>query len=215
MSKTETQKQPMFDFTGNNLSLDFCNTLHDRKSTPLELLTGYDRLLVWSQDAHILTEEEAQLLTEEARFHQEEAAAVLRQAIDLREAIFHLCAAYIQHSPAEETDLITFNTALSMAHSCIVPGEHGFAWDWLPKEGALDRMLWPVVRTAADLLTSEELKDARICASDTCGWLFIDQSKNHTRRWCDMKSCGNRAKARKHYIEKKQSNKMSPLDDTA
>jgi predicted RNA-binding Zn ribbon-like protein len=209
MSKTETQKQPMFDFTGNNLSLDFCNTLHDRKSTSLELLTGYDRLLVWSQDAHILTEEEAQLLTEEAHFHQEEAAAVLRQAVDLREAIFHLCEAYIQHSPVEETDLITFNTALSMAHSCIVPGEHGFAWDWLPIKGALDRMLWPVVRTAADLLTSEELEDVRICASDTCGWLFIDQSKNHTRRWCDMKSCGNRAKARKHYIEKKQSTKLA------
>jgi len=66
-------------------------------------------------------------------------------------------------------------------------------------------MLWPAVRAAADLFTSEELEDVRVCASDICSWLFMDTSKNHTRRWCDMKSCGNRAKARKHYSQKKQA----------
>ena len=208
MPMTET-KQAIFEFSGNNLSLDFCNTIHDRMSNSRELLTSYDDLLFWGQEAHIITGEEAQQLKEEAQNQQEEAAAVLQQAIELREAIFQLFLTHIQDAPAKEADLLTFNSALSMAQSCIVPGEHGFVWDWLPKKGALDRLLWSVVRSAADLLTSEELEDVRICASDTCSWLFVDQSKNHTRRWCDMKSCGNRAKARKHYSEKKQATKSA------
>ncbi len=206
MTMAETQTT-MFEFTGNNLCLDFCNTLNDRKDNPRELLTSYDILLLWGQEAHILTEDEAQLLDVEAKEHRWEAEAVLKQAIELREAIFRLILSRIHGTPPAETDVATFNTVLShaMAHSYIVPGEHDFAWGWLPEKRALDRLLWPVVRAAADLLTSEELEDVRICASDTCGWLFIDQSKNHTRRWCDMKSCGNRAKARKHYSQKKQS----------
>ena len=206
MAVAETQ-QPIFEFTGNNMCLDFCNTLQDRASAPRELLTSYDKLLLWGQQAHILTEDEAHLLNKETQHHKEEAAAVLQQAIDLREAIFRLLLAKIQGSSPDEADLDIFNAALSkaMAQSCIVPGEHGFERSWLPKKRALDRPLWPVVRSAADLLTTKALEDVRICASDTCSWLFLDTSKNHTRRWCDMKSCGNRAKARKHYSQKKQS----------
>ena len=206
MSVAETQ-QPIFEFTGHNMCLDFCNTLHDRASGPRELLTSYDKLLLWGQQAHILTEDKAHLLNKEAQHHKEEAAAVLQQAIDLREAIFRLLLAKLQGSSPDEADLAIFNAAFShtMAQSCIVPREHGFERNWLPEEHALDRPLWSVVRSAADLLTTEELEDVRICASDTCNWLFLDTSKNHTRRWCDMKSCGNRAKARRHYSQKKKS----------
>lgn len=206
MSVSETQ-QPIFEFTSNNMCLDFCNTIHDRGSAPRELLTSYDKLLLWGQQAHILTEDEAHLLNKEAQHHKEEAAAVLQQAIDLREAIFRLLLAKIQGSSPDEADLVIFNASFShiMAQSCIVPGERCFEKSWLPEKRALNRPLWHVVRSAADLLTTEELEDVRICASDTCNWLFLDTSKNHTRRWCDMKSCGNRAKARKHYSQKKQS----------
>jgi predicted RNA-binding Zn ribbon-like protein len=206
MAVAETQ-QPIFEFTGNNMCLDFCNTLHDRASAPRELLTSYDKLLLWGQQAHILTEDEAHLLNKEAQHHKEEAAAILQQAIDLREAIFRLLLAKLQRSSPDKADLDIFNASFShiMAQSCIVPGERCFEKSWLPEKRALDRPLWHVVRSAADLLTTEELEDVRICASDTCNWLFLDTSKNHTRRWCDMKSCGNRAKARKHYSQKKQS----------
>jgi predicted RNA-binding Zn ribbon-like protein len=60
-------------------------------------------------------------------------------------------------------------------------------------------MLWPVVRDAADLLTSKELNRVGRCADERCGWLFVDTSRNRSRRWCSMESCGNRAKARRHY----------------
>ncbi len=205
MAITETQAT-IFEFTGNNLSLDFCNTLNDRGSNARELLTGYDRLLLWGQEAHILTEEEAHRLDKEAKKHKRESERVLQQAIELREAIFRLFLASIQGTSSEAADLEIFNSALTRAlsHSVIIPQEHGFEWTWLPKESALDSMLWPAIRAAADLLTSEELEDVRVCASDNCNWLFMYTSKNHTRRWCDMKSCGNRAKARKHYNQKKQ-----------
>jgi predicted RNA-binding Zn ribbon-like protein len=206
MAITETQAT-IFEFTGNNLCLDFCNTINDRRGNAQELLTSYDRLLLWGQEAHILTEEEAHRLDKEAKKHKREAERVVQQTLELREAIFRLFLASIQGTSSDAADLETFNSALTCAlsHNVVIPQEHGFSWAWLPKESALDSMLWPAVRAAADLLTSEELADVRVCASDICSWLFMDTSKNHTRRWCDMKSCGNRAKARKHYSQKKQA----------
>jgi predicted RNA-binding Zn ribbon-like protein len=79
---------------------------------------------------------------------------------------------------------------------------HGGAccsWRWVSEETTIERLLWPVVRSAADLLTGAEVKKVRECASDTCPWLFIDTSRNQRRKWCDMRTCGNRAKARRHY----------------
>jgi predicted RNA-binding Zn ribbon-like protein len=61
----------------------------------------------------------------------------------------------------------------------------------------LELPLWILARSAADLLTSEQHAYVRQCASEECTWLFIDRSKNHSRRWCDMGDCGNREKARR------------------
>jgi predicted RNA-binding Zn ribbon-like protein len=79
----------------------------------------------------------------------------------------------------------------------------GFAWDWAGAEDALDQMLWPVVHDAAGLLTSEELDRVGQCDDDRCGWLFLDTSRNRSRRWCSMEDCGNRAKARRYYERKR------------
>lgn len=66
-------------------------------------------------------------------------------------------------------------------------------------------MLWPVARSAAELLTSPDAQRVRECALRSCSWLFVDRSRNRRRRWCDMKTCGNRAKARRHYRRKQKS----------
>jgi len=206
VAETEIQA-PIFEFTGNHVCLDFINTVQDRSTSPRELLNSYNDLVTWSQEAHILTENEARQLQEEATQRTTEAAVVLQKAIHLREALYHILLAFIMGSSAQEADVVTFNALLSeaMARACLVPKESGFAWDWSNKEKALGRMLWPLVRSAADLLTSEKLDDVRVCASEDCMWMFLDTSKNHSRRWCDMKSCGNRAKVRKHYSQKKQT----------
>jgi predicted RNA-binding Zn ribbon-like protein len=201
----ETQTS-VFELTGNRLCLDFVNTLNDRPAdSPRELLNSYADLVLWSQEAQLVTANEAQHLLTEAAHHPRDASAVLERAIDLREAIYRIFLAIADHKSPAETDLTLLNAAVAeaMTHACIALKTEGFVWDWTDKEKALDRMLWQVVRSAADLLTSDELDAVRVCAAEDCRWLFLDTSKNHSRRWCDMKSCGNRAKARRHYVRKK------------
>lgn len=191
-----------FDLSAGQLSLDFVNTLDDRASaSPQEYLNSYNDLLAWSQQAQTVTDAEVRRLREQAEKHPAKASGVLQRAIVLREALFRIFSAAAQGVSPGDEDLNILNTALSeaMCHIRIVPQTGGFQWDWMAGPENLDRVLWPVVRSAADLLTSEELSDTRVCASENCDWLFLDTSKNHSRRWCNMKTCGNRAKARRHY----------------
>lgn len=194
-----------FEFSGNRVCLDFVNTVNDRLSSPYDLLITYDDLLQWGQQAYILTAHEVEVLREEAGRHANEAAKVLQWAIIVRETIYHLFQGVIEDTKPQAADLATFNAARveTMSHACIIPENDGFVWSWQERD-ALERVVWPIVRSAADLLTSTELKDVRMCAAEDCGWLFLDTSKNHSRRWCDMKTCGNRAKVRKYYREKRQ-----------
>jgi len=84
----------------------------------------------------------------------------------------------------------------------IRPSEDRFEWAWVLDANDLDRMLWPIVRSAAELLTSGDLRKVRQCAREGCDWLFVDASKNHSRRWCSMNMCGSRVKARRYYQRK-------------
>ena len=129
----------------------------------------------------------------------------------MREAIFRIFKAVAEDESPEDKDLLTLSAMVAEAqkHARIVPGTNGFRWDWAGKRSDLDCMLWPVVRSAADFLTSDDLDTVRVCASDSCSWLFIDTSKNHSRRWCNMKSCGNREKAHRFYVRKKSSSTAS------
>ena len=204
----ETRREsPIFDeLSGNYLCLDFTHTLDDRHSDhPRELLSSYSDLIAWGQYVHMLIDTEAEQLLVEADRHPAKASAALQRVITLREALYRMFLAIVEGTVPEESDLALLNVALAeaMSHTCIVPKADGFIWDWVDKEKALDRVLWQVTKSAADLLTSEQLGDVQACAAEDCRWLFLDTSKNRSRRWCDMKSCGNRAKARRHYVKKK------------
>jgi len=204
----ETRREsPIFDeLSGNYLCLDFTHTLDNRHSdNPRELLSSYSDLIAWGQYAHVLMDAEAEQLLAEADLHPAKASSALQQDIMLREALYRMFLAIVEGTVPEEGDLALLNIALAeaMSHTRIMPKADGFIWDWVDKEKAFDRILWQVTRSAADLLTSEQLPDVQACAAEDCRWLFLDTSKNHSRRWCDMKSCGNRAKARRHYVKKK------------
>jgi predicted RNA-binding Zn ribbon-like protein len=198
-----------FDTTsGNWLCLDFTHTLDGRyEAYPKELLNNYSNLVSWGQYVHILKDDEARSLREEATNHPVEASAALERALVLREAIYRIFLAIAEDMSPQEADLDTLNTALAeaLSHARIAPTVRGFVWDWAGREVDLNSMLWQVARSAADLLTAEELDAVRACASEDCRWLFVDTSKNRSRRWCDMKTCGNRSKARRHYERKKQA----------
>jgi predicted RNA-binding Zn ribbon-like protein len=209
MVETVIQSAPVFDqIPGNWLCLDFTHTLEDRPSGhSRELLTSYSDFVSWGLYMHLLTDDEAQHLLEEAARHPAQASQALQKAIVSREAIYRIFYQISEDSSPAGADITTLNTVLSetMSHARIVKGADGFAWDWDSNQDILERLLWPVVRSAADLLTSDELYAVRACAAEDCKWLFLDTSKNRSRRWCDMKSCGNRAKARRHYGRKKGS----------
>jgi len=193
------------------LCLDFTNTVNWHASHhPVEELPAYTDLLAWAQKVGLVTAPEAQRLARQAARRPAEAAAVLERAHALREAIFRLLSATAHRQPVQPTDLNLINTELpiSLAHSRLVPAAEGYALRWPAPASAdaLDRMLWPVAYSAADLLTHPELL-GRVgeCADDRgCGYLFLDMTKNRSRRWCDMKDCGNRAKARRHYERQKR-----------
>ncbi len=209
-SPVERESQPVtpeFDLSGGRLCLDFANTLGGhRPDAPREYLGTYADLIAWGRQAGALSEEQARLLLARAERRSADASATLARARALREAIYQLFAAVAAGAPADPADLDTLQAELStaLARARLVPGEGAFAWDWVGEEGALDRMLWPVARSAADLLTSGgELTTVRECGSRTCSWLFLDTSKNHSRQWCDMRVCGNREKARRYYERRK------------
>ena len=210
--EVNVKQEQIFDLTGGLLCLDFANTVDDRTEIhPQELLKSFRDLVSWSQQAQVLTEQDAQQLLEKAARHSSEATRVLKRAVEVREAIFRIFKAVAEDESPEDKDLLTLSAMVAEAqkHARIVPGTNGFRWDWAGKPNDLDCMLWPVVRSAADFLTSDDLDTVRVCASESCNWLFIDTSKNHSRRWCNMKSCGNREKARRFYTRKKSSSAVS------
>ncbi len=185
------------------LSLNFANTLYGHGRTPIhEYLAGYRDLVIWSRKAGVLPERDADFLIRDAARRPAEATAVFHRAIALRETIHRCFKAIAHHEPTQAADLAALNAARSEAlgHSHIDQTVTGFVIDWNDKR-ALDRMLWPIALSAAELLTSTDLERVRQCSG--CDWLFLDESRNHLRRWCSMSACGNRAKARR-FLERKR-----------
>ncbi|MCL5734628.1 MAG: CGNR zinc finger domain-containing protein [Actinobacteria bacterium] len=90
------------------------------------------------------------------------------------------------------------------------PARPRFDWEWSGLGDSLTSLLWPVARATAELLSSRQKSQLRECAGDSCEWLFLDLSKNASRRWCDMSACGNRAKAKRYRARKTEGNSAPP-----
>lgn len=196
-----------------SLCLDFANALRRRLAAhPLELLGGYRDIVAWSRRHGVLTEREARALVRAAKGRPEEAAAVHRRAIRLREAIYRIFSAVARAGPPGAEDLTVLNATLGwgLARLRIVRKGEGFTWEVSTERESLERPIWPVARSAADLLATGDLPAVRSCAGHKCAWLFLDESRNKSRRWCDMRVCGNRAKARRHYERQRSTSRPRP-----
>jgi predicted RNA-binding Zn ribbon-like protein len=135
-----------------------------------------------------------------------EAQAVLEKARETRESIYRILSDTAHERQIKTTDLKGFNKALAsmLSHSRLAPSEGELRWDWDSHPDRLDSVIWPVVRSAVDLITSKAIRRVGQCADEKgCGWLFWDSSRNRSRRWCDMRDCGNRAKVRRFYAKSK------------
>lgn len=195
-----------FDLSGGRTCLDFANTVTgDRHGERRERLAGYADLLSWARQSGAIDAAHARRLLAEARRRPAEAEAVHREAVELREALFCVFDAIAERRdpPPGDVDVLSSSIGRALAHRRLVHGGDGFALGWDDAAAALDAPLWRVAWSASELLTSSpDLKRVRVCGlHDTheCSWLFMDTTRAGTRRWCSMESCGNRAKARRHY----------------
>ncbi len=202
------------DWTGGELCLDFANTLGSRLQGGHELFASYSDLLLWSTSKGAVSATQSQSMQDRAALRPAEGRAALDRALELRECLYRLFSTLARGEGPPTGDLALVNRSLSkaMPHRRVAGGPETFAWAWGESESALQRMLWPVITSAADLLVSTELVMVRQCASTDCQRLFVDRSRTRRRRWCDMKTCGNRAKARRHQQRRKGRTGPSQAD---
>ncbi len=199
----ETRSIRTLRLIGGWLCLDFSNTLgmHASKQGS-EFLRSYFDLAEWSNYAGIATDEEERSLLNEAEKSPKEAEDVLQEAKELREIIFRIFSSIAKNTVPQEKDISLFNKKLSrmMRQSKLEIAESGIEWNVKGNINSLDWPLSAVIHSAFMLLTSDEWDKVKMCADERgCGWLFIDYSKNKSRRWCDMEDCGNLAKQKRFY----------------
>ncbi len=193
-----------FQLIGGELCLDYCNTMGGKRGAiSRENLHSYLHFLSWCEQVGLLNKSQVDILTDKAIRNAREAASVLARAVELREAIYRAFLAIVEGARPSDADLARLNSELARALGRLRIGPNqdgtGFVWHWANEPAELDHPLGPVAHSAARLLASEELlAHVEQCCGDNCGWLFLDSSKNHSRRWCDMRDCGNRAKVRRH-----------------
>jgi predicted RNA-binding Zn ribbon-like protein len=191
-----------FEWIAGRPCLDFVNTVAwPETDAEDERLRDYGDLLAWGIEAGLLPAGRRGELERAAAGDRRAAQRALARARGVRRVIHDLFAGPASGRAVDRATLAAFNAQLgpALAASWIGPAKEGFTRQWSAGPGDLDQIVRPVLADAADLVLGEQWRHVRACADDTCGWLFLDTSHNRLRRWCDMRVCGNRAKARRHY----------------
>ena len=189
-----------------DLCIDFVNTRYWRSSEPVETIHDFSEMVRWCDMNAMLGRAAAERALQWSEKYGRDAAAIFDEAIALRETIYRICFAIADGKTPEARDVAAINAALDRApqRRRLAHREKTFGWridrDALSAAGLLAPVLW----SAGDLIVGPEVGRLRHCLNNRCGWLFMDDSKNGSRRWCSMQTCGNRAKAFRHYLRRKQ-----------
>jgi predicted RNA-binding Zn ribbon-like protein len=194
-----------FQLVAGHLALDFANTLDYRSDAErrVELLPTYERFLAFASQSGVITGEQARSFL--VKSGKRDARRTLEQAIELRETLYALFRSVATGKAPGRSWLRTFNRFLVDARvpEAIVWHKPDFIRGCRDLGEAPDGPLWPIIDAAANLLTSPDRHHIRECSEETCRWLFLDRSKNHSRRWCDMRICGNRSKSRRFHAKQR------------
>jgi len=189
-----------FRCPGGELCLDFCNTGQPTMESPQrEWLPDFAELIGWLAAAGAISGKQAVALRAAGERSAEAARGVWSRAIRLREALAGALLAKTEVRAPADGDLRLIEKEYARTAPCarLAPSDEGFRWT-LEADEELDSALRPVIESAVALMTSERMKRLRRCGNSTCYWLFVDETKNRSRRWCEMASCGNLMKVRRH-----------------
>jgi predicted RNA-binding Zn ribbon-like protein len=188
-----------FKLYAGHPALELVNTLDLRFSAnATELIPAYSDLLRLTAQLRLLTADQARKLTR--TIDAKDAQRVLASTIELREALAAVLYSRIDGGkpPAAQVETLEKHFHAAALHRRLRTGNSHLVWSWSGAEQQAEIPLWKLAQAASDLLVSSDAQRIKDCGDPTCRWLFLDLSKNHTRRWCDMKTCGNRMKARRH-----------------
>ena len=188
-----------FQLLAGHPALELVNTLDLRFSAnPQDLLPTYADLLRFAAQLRLLPAEQARKLGRTVR--AQDGQLVLASTVELREALAAILYAWVDGGkPADgQVEILETHFHDAALHRSLRSGDERLVWSWSGFEQQAELPLWKLAQSASDLLVSDDARRVKGCGDPTCRWLFLDLSKNHTRRWCDMKTCGNRMKARRH-----------------
>jgi len=195
-----------FKLYAGHPALELVNTLDLRFSAQtVDLIPTYKDLLRLTAQLQLLTVEQARKLGRTVS--EEDAQRVVASTVELREALAAVLYGRIDGGkpPAAQIKILEQQFHAAGLHRRLLAGESHLEWSWSGVERQAEIPLWMLAQAASDLLVSSDAELVKDCGDPTCCWLFLDVSKNHTRRWCDMKTCGNRMKARRHHARAQEA----------
>lgn len=190
-----------FQFIAGALCLDFANTIHDSRAEDNEELHAISDLLQWAKEANLLSSTHHDHLAAHYSRNPRQAEAALAKSTAIRDLLLSIFAGIANRRPVSAQHLSQLNSALAQAPGLlhVRKNSNRIETQWTSAADGLEQVLFAVLSSAAQLLGSARLRRIRECASADCTWLFVDESRNRSRRWCEMRACGNRMKARRHY----------------
>jgi predicted RNA-binding Zn ribbon-like protein len=200
---------------GGALCLDLANTVDPREGEPgVDYLDEPAAIAAWGAHAAALHAGDARRLQDALAADPASAAAALGRLRDLREAIHRAFRAIATGTAPADDDLDGIRATWVAGAAAARLARRGAGYALVPRDPAApDRVAWAAAVSALELLGSDRLGRVHRCASDDCGWLFLDRSRSGTRRWCSMDTCGARAKVRAYDRRQRDARRRAAGDD--
>lgn len=186
------------ELVGGTLCLDFANTINSRREPEHDYLTMYSDLVDWAGKVEILSPQQIKTLKQRAVQNARDAERAIEEGRTLREMIYRVFSVIANQSRpnADDLDALTHLYGEAIANGSLVKAGDHYEMNWKIDE-SFNALLWQIIASAVKLLASERLSQVKECPG--CGWLFLDTSKNGSRRWCSMNTCGARDKMRRYH----------------
>ena len=203
LGNADRRERPAFAFVAERLWLDFVNTDTGVRGGA-DALHDFSRFVLWLEAAHVLDAERSATMRRRSEQQPAGALAVLGDARRVRAVLRALAERGVFAGDVRLAALSEINRVLGRSagtRRVELRGDGSFARAFVPVGDAFAGLLIPVVESAADALILDQLGRVRRCADPRCGRVFQDETKNGRRRWCDMATCGNRAKAARHRMK--------------